>query len=209
MNTIEKFMQTYTAAEDAVLAEMTREAHVKLLMPRMLSGHVQGKFLEQISRMLRPTCILEIGTFTGYSAICLAKGLQPGGILHTIEINDERELMIQKYIEKSGNADKLKLHIGDALEIVKQLDCQFDLVFIDGDKRQYSRYFEAVIEKVRTGGYLLADNIFWDNKVLDPHTHTDSYTHGILDFMELTRNDTRVESVVLTMRDGLLLMRKI
>jgi len=209
MTTIEKFIQTYTSAEDSVLAEMSREVHVKLLMPRMLSGHVQGKILEHISRMLRPMRILEIGTFTGYSAICLAKGLRPDGILHTIEINDERETFIRKYLEKSGNTNRIQLHIGDALEIIKQIDCQFDLVFIDGDKREYPQYFETVIDRVPSGGYILADNIFWDNKVLDPQTHTDSYTHGILDFLELTRNDKRVEPVVLPLRDGLLLMRRI
>ncbi len=209
MISYDKFIEKYSAPEDSLLYELRRETHNNVLMPRMLSGQTQGKLLEMLSRMLKPKRILEIGTFTGYSALCLAKGLTEDGVLHTVERNDEREVIIRKYIEKSGNTNKIILHIGSAIDVVKHFDEPFDLVFIDGDKREYPDYYKLTAPLVKQGGYMLVDNIFWDGKVLNPEQHADYYTQGILNFLELANNDTRFESVVLPLRDGLMLMRRI
>lgn len=205
---LEKYILEHTDQEDTVLQELERETFLKVLRPRMLSGHLQGKMLELFSQMIQPKRILEIGTYTGYSAICLAKGLQKGGMLHTIEINDELESMAQKYFEKAGLKHQITQHIGDAITIIPSLNESFDLVFVDGDKREYSTYFDLVIDKVRDGGILIADNILWDGKVVEEVDPNDEQTQGILTFNEKIKNDPRVSQVILPIRDGLMLIRK-
>ncbi len=204
----EEFTGYYTEDEDIILQKLSRETHLTSLMPRMLSGHVQGKILEHISKMIQPEQILEIGTFTGYSALCLAKGLQKGGLLHTFEINDERETIIRKYIELSGNTERIILHIGDALEYIDNFEQKFDLAFIDADKKMYPQYYEKVFDKLKIGGYVLIDNVFWDDKVLSPETHTDQSTKAILRVLDMIKSDKRAEQVIIPLRDGLMLVRK-
>lgn len=205
---LEKYILEHAEQEDPVLQELERETFLKVLRPRMLSGHLQGKMLELFSQMIQSKRILEIGTYTGYSAICLAKGLQEDGMLHTIEVNDELESMAQKYFEKAGMKDQINQHIGDAKTIIPSLNESFDLVFIDGDKREYSTYFDLVIDKVRTGGILIADNILWDGKVVEEVEAKDEQTKGILAFNEKIKNDPRVSQVILPIRDGLMLILK-
>ncbi|MEA2107748.1 MAG: O-methyltransferase [Bacteroidota bacterium] len=205
---IEQFILEHSDPEDPLLAELNRETNLKVLRPRMLSGHLQGKILEMMSKMIRPQKILEIGTYTGYSAICLAKGLQKNGVLHTIEINDELEHYIRKYLQKAGLENIVKLHIGNALEIIPNLVETFDLVFIDGDKRQYSDYYHTLFDYVKPGGFILADNVLWSGKVIELESPDDEYTKGIFAFNELIAKDTRVEKVIIPLRDGLTLIRK-
>jgi len=206
---IEEYILNHSDAEDPILAELNRETNLKILRPRMLSGHLQGKILEMISKMIRPERILEIGTYTGYSAICMAKGLTENGILHSIEINDELEEIITKYIQKSGLQNKIKTHFGNALEIIPLLNETFDMVFIDGDKREYLEYYNLVLNFVNPGGFILADNVLWSGKVIEMETPDDEYTKGIFDFNNFLKNDTRVEKVILPLRDGLTLIRKL
>jgi predicted O-methyltransferase YrrM len=172
----------------------------------MLSGHFQGRFLAMLSLMIKPECILEIGTYTGYSAICLAEGLREGGILHTIDIDEERDAIVNKYIAKSGLQGKIVTHIGNALQLIPKLDMQFDLVFIDADKQNYCAYYNLVFDKVKKGGYILADNVLWSGKVVDANPDKD--TQALLDFNALVNGDTRVENILLPIRDGLMLARK-
>lgn len=206
--TINNYIEEHSEAEDPVLKELNRETNLKILRPRMLSGHIQGKILEQISKMINPKIILEIGTYTGYSAICLAKGLQENGILHTIEINDEIENFIKKYIQKAGLQKKIKLHIGDANKIVPSINDMIDLVFIDADKPQYIDYYNLVFDKVKKGGYIIADNVLWSNKVIKKIDKNDTQTKGIIDFNNYVHNDDRVENVIFPVRDGLMILRK-
>jgi predicted O-methyltransferase YrrM len=173
----------------------------------MLSGHHQGRFLSMISHMLIPKRVLEIGTYTGYSAICFAEGMSDGGVLHTIEINDENEDIIRKYIHQSGNSEKIILHFGDALEIIPEINETFDLVFLDADKDRYIDYFNLVIDKVRSGGIILADNVLWDGKVLEDDAK-DKESVGIREFNDYINNDDRIEHVLLTIRDGIMIIRK-
>ena len=205
---IEEYILNHSDDEDPVLAELNRETNLKILRPRMLSGHLQGKILEMLSKMIRPKRILEIGTYTGYSAICLAKGLKEKGVLHSIEINDELEEIITKYIQKSGLQNQINVHFGNALEIMPALNETFDLVFIDGDKREYLAYYELVLKYVKPGGFILADNVLWSGKVIELETPDDEYTKGIFDFNDFLKNDKRVEKVILPLRDGLTLIRK-
>ncbi|MCF8335878.1 MAG: O-methyltransferase [Bacteroidales bacterium] len=204
---IEQYILVHTENEDDLLHELYRETHKKVLHPRMLSGHMQGKLLEMLSKLMQPSRILEIGTYTGYSAICLARGLSEGGILHTLEINDELEDFINHYLERSGLNDRITLHIGDALEIIKSLPSPFDLVYIDADKREYPRYLEICKEKLRKGGCILADNVLWDGKIVHPDTN-DSHTMGIHRFNEMVKNDHALEQLILPVRDGLMMIRK-
>lgn len=206
---IEEYIIENSETEDPILAELVRETNLTKLMPRMLSGHIQGKLLEHLSKMISPENILEIGTFTGYSAICLSKGLKKGGFIHTIEINDENEPIISKYFNKSGINLFTKLHIGNALEIIPDIEAEFDLVFIDGDKREYSEYYKTVMPKLKKGGYILCDNVLWDNKVIDPPETFDAYTRGIVEFNRLVNSDSNVENFILPIRDGLMVIRKI
>ncbi len=206
---IDNYIAQNSSIEDPVLSELYRETHIKILNPRMVSGHPQGKLLEIISKIFFPTNILEIGTFTGYSAISLAKGLKPGGQLYTIDINDELETIVKKYIEKSGLSEKIKLHWGDALEIIPKLDVEFDLVFIDADKKQYIEYYNSIIDKLRSGGIILADNVLWYGKVLEDEKDQDPETKSIVSFNKMIRNDTRVENCIIPLRDGVSVIRKL
>lgn len=205
---IEEYILNHSDKEDPILAELNRETNLKILRPRMLSGHLQGKVLEMISKMIHPEKILELGTYTGYSAICLAKGLKDNGTLHTIEINDELEEIIRKYLLKAGIENKVKLHFGNAQKIIPQLNEQFDLVFIDADKREYLEYYHLVFDYVKTGGFILADNVLWSGKVIELELPDDEYTKGIFDFNRFIKDDDRVEKVILPLRDGLTLIRK-
>lgn len=206
---IDRYILEHSSPEDDFLWELDRETHLKVLRSRMLSGHLQGQILTMISSMIRPKCILEIGTFTGYSAICLAKGLAEDGRLHTIEIDDELEAISQKYFLKSGLSDRITQHIGDARKIIPSLNLKFDLVFIDADKREYCDYYQLVIDLIPVGGFLLADNVLWDGKVVDPEAASEEQTRGILIFNTLVQNDTRVRNVILPVRDGIMLVQKV
>ena len=175
----------------------------------MLSGHTQGRLLPMISKMIKPGTILEIGTFTGYSAICFAEGLTENGMLHCIEINPEYEEIIQRYIDNSGFHNKIKIHIGDALKIIPEFKEIFDLVFIDAGKEQYLRYYKLIFDKVKSGGFILADNALWDGKVLQEEKNIDKETRGIKEFNDFVQQDARVENFLLPFRDGLMIIRKI
>ena len=206
---MEKYILDHTKEEDSLLAELNRETYLKVIQPRMLSGHLQGKFLEMISCMINPKTILEIGTYTGYSAICLAKGLSVDGVLHTIEINPEFNVYSEKYFEKSGLKYKIRQHTGSALEIIPQMDEVFDLVFIDADKENYLNYYKMVFDKVKTGGFILADNALWDGKVLKNPNQQDKETKGIDQFNKYIQQDKRVENMLLPLRDGIMMIRKL
>ncbi|HWB62512.1 MAG TPA: O-methyltransferase [Chitinophagales bacterium] len=204
---IEKYIEGHSSPEDALLAKLNRETHLKIQMPQMLSGHLQGQFLAGISRMLQPGRILEIGTFTGYSALCLAQGLTPSGLLYTIDVNEELHTMVQSYIAKAGLNHKIKALVGDAQKIIPTLNETFDLVFIDADKLNYSNYYQLVIDKVRPGGYIIADNVLWSGKVLADKKDKD--TQAIDDYNKMVAADTRVENYILPLRDGLNIARKL
>ena len=200
------YAEAFSSPESVELKELNRETHAKVLMPRMLSGHLQGRLLAMFSRMCSPRRILEVGTYTGYSAICLSEGLSADGLLHTIDINEELLPMVKKYISKAGCENKIVLHTGDALRIIPSLNETFDLVFIDADKKNYSAYFDLVISKVRKGGIIIADNVLWSGKVLEPEKDMDADTRAISDFNKKVRTDSRVETVLLPVRDGLMVM---
>lgn len=205
---IAEYAEEHSSPEPYILKELYRETHLKMLYPRMLSGHLQGRLLSMISKMIKPESILEIGTFTGYSALCFAEGLKENGILHCIEINPEFEEIIRKYFKKSGFENKIKVHFGDALSVIPSLNDTFDLVFIDADKEQYLQYYQLVFEKVKPGGYIIADNTLWDGKVLK-NAKADKETHGIIEFNKFVKQDERVEKILIPFRDGLMIARKI
>lgn len=206
---IDAYMAAHSDAEPAWLAAIARETHVRTINPRMLSGHFAGRILKMLVRMVRPQRVLEIGTFTGYSALCLAEGLPADGHVDTIEIDDELEDFIRENIRQSPYAERITLHVGDALSIIPQLDGMFDFVFIDADKRAYRDYYELVLPKVPSGGFILADNTLWDGKVLLPNPPTgDHQTIEIKKFNDFVAQDERVEKVILPLRDGLTLMMK-
>jgi len=194
--------------EPPLLASLDRKAHVDLLRPRMISGHLQGRILKMLVRMQQPERILEIGTYTGYATLCLAEGLPEGGEIYTIEIDDEMEDFIRNQFDRSALKDKIHLHIGDALEVIPQLEGQFDLVFIDADKRDYCKYYDLVFDKVRKGGIILADNTLWNGKVLEEPHPNDKQTMGIILFNEMIAKDKRIEKVILPLRDGLTVIYK-
>jgi predicted O-methyltransferase YrrM len=204
---LEQFLLEHTTHEDPVLEDLYRETHIRFVNPNMATGHLQGKFLELISMMIKPENILEIGTFTGYSAICLAKGLKPGGKLITIELNDELNAFSHSYFCRAGAEGKITQLTGRAQDIIPGLDLMFDLVFIDGDKREYIEYYRLIIDKVKPGGFILADNVLWGGKVLEKET-TDPQTRGIIDFNEMIRKETIIDEVIIPIRDGLMLIRK-
>lgn len=206
--TLDEYILSHSDEEGALLAALNRDANVNLLRPRMLSGHLQGRVLKMFCRMLRPRRVLEIGTYTGYATLCMAEGLEEDACIHTIEINDEMEDFILKYLDRSPFRDRIELHLGDALQIIPRLEETFDLVFIDADKRLYSDYFELVFPKVRPGGLILADNTLWDGKVLEEPHPSDKQTMGILHFNEKIKEDPRVEKVILPLRDGLTMIWK-
>jgi predicted O-methyltransferase YrrM len=206
---LDQYILNHISPEDDFLNELDRETHLKVLRSRMLSGHLQGQILSMISCMIKPMCILEIGTFTGYSALCLAKGLAEGGQLHTIEIDDELESIAKKYFQKSGMASRIFQHVGDARQIIPTINQSFDLVFIDADKREYCDYYRLVFDHIPLGGFLLADNILWNGKVIDPDAADEEQTRGILDFNDLVQNDPRVRNVILPVRDGIMMVQKV
>ncbi|SMO39562.1 O-methyltransferase [Solitalea koreensis] len=203
---IDKYVDEHSDAEPEVLKQLNRETHLKVLMPRMLSGHYQGRVLSMLSKMINPKRILEIGTYTGYSAICLAEGLQEEGELTTIDINAELESMARTYFEKAGLANQINYIIGNAAEIIPTLNQTFDLVFIDADKKNNATYYDMVFDKVRTGGYIITDNVLWSGKVVDEKADKDTLL--IQNFNTKIQHDERVENVLLPIRDGLLIVRK-
>ena len=203
---LENYIEAHTSVEDDVLLELRRQTHLKILRPRMVSGPVQGQLLSMLCRMIRPEAVLEIGTFTGYSAICMARGLEQNGHVDTIERDDELEDFTRPWFSKAGVEDKITLHIGDALNVITTMNKTFDLVFMDGDKREYPAYYEAVIPKIKPGGFLLADNILWNGKVVESPDPGDEYTKGILKFNKMVKEDSRVEQVTLPIRDGLMMI---
>ena len=209
MSALDNYIEKMSSPEDALLHELERETYLRVLNPRMISGHIQGKLLEMIVRMIRPQRILEIGTFTGYSALSMAAGLPDGGVIDTCEVDDELEMMILDFFSRSKYADRLNLHIGSALEIVPQIGEVYDMVFIDGDKREYLAYYNMLFENnlVKSGSWILADNILWYGKVVEPVTKGDKQTQAIIDFNAAIAADSRVENVILPIRDGINLIR--
>ena len=204
---LELYIETFSTPEDPVLEDLYRQTHIRFINPNMISGHLQGKFLEFISFMIKPENILEIGTFTGYSAICLSKGLRPGGKLITIELNDELTSFAHSYFCRAGVESKITQLTGKAQDIIPGLDLMFDLVFLDADKREYIEYFKLIIDKVNPGGFILADNVLWGGKVVEDETN-DPQTRGIINFNTMIRNETKIEDVIIPIRDGLMLIRK-
>lgn len=203
------YCEAHTSEEDALLKKITRETQAKVLMPRMISGHLQGKMLELFAKMLQPKTILEIGTYTGYSGICLARGLGKDGKLITLDINDELETMVRGFFEESGLAAQIDYRLGNAREIIPTLDGPFDLVFIDADKFYYAEYFDLIIDKVRPGGIILADNVLWSGKILvEKGQKIDKDTQALLDFNRKIQEDPRVENILLPIRDGVMMARK-
>ncbi|MFA5973962.1 MAG: O-methyltransferase [Lentimicrobiaceae bacterium] len=205
---IEKYANDHTSDELPVLARLSRATHLQTHMPQMLSGHLQGAFLQMISRMIKPSAILEIGTFTGYSAICLAQGLQSKGRLVTIDCNPEMEDFAKPYFIEAGLAEKIRMIVGDATEIIGKLKGPFDLVFIDADKENYIKYFDMVFALVAPGGYILADNTLWYGRVIQPDAETDRETAGIVGFNKYIQQHKGVDNVLLPIRDGIMIVRK-
>ncbi|MDX8338446.1 O-methyltransferase [Draconibacterium sp. IB214405] len=205
---LHQYILDHIDEEDPVLTELDRETNLKVLGARMISGHLQGQVLTMLAKMIGPKTILELGTFTGYSAICLAKALPEDGKLITIEVDDELETLAAKYFEKAGVANLIEQKIGAATDLIPSLNQTFDLVFIDADKREYVEYYQLLIDKMNSGGYLIADNTLWNGKVLNKPRHDDGQTIGILEFNKLIKNDDRVEKVILPLRDGMTVIRK-
>lgn len=213
MDALEQYIHSHTSPEEALLHELDRETHLRVVQPRMLSGHIQGRLLELLVRMLRPRRILEIGTFTGYSALCMGAGLEEGGELHTVEVEDELEELAQSFFDRSPHGAKIRLHIGSALDIAPTLGGTFDLVFIDGDKREYPDYYRMLMGDrdgkplVHGGSVLIADNILWSGKVVQPIARSDRHTQALVEFNRMVAEDPRVENVIVPLRDGLNLIR--
>lgn len=204
---IQQYAEQHTSEESPLLRRINRDTHAQVMMPRMLSGHLQGRLLAMISAMIRPNRILEIGTYTGYSALCLAEGLASQGKLITLDINEELEGRVRNYIAEAGLQQSIDYRIGDAGTLIPGIDEVFDLVFIDADKERYSKYYDLVIDKIRPGGFILADNVLRDGKVLDEKTDKD--TRAIQEFNRKIQADPRVENVLLPVRDGIMLLRKV
>jgi predicted O-methyltransferase YrrM len=205
---LDDYVCKHTSEEDDLLKELNRQTHLKVLQPRMLSGHFQGRFLSMISKMIQPTSILEIGTYTGYSALCLAEGLKSEGKLLTIDKNPELEDFVRNFFEKSAYSENIEFVIADAMKYIPTIKQSFDLVFIDADKGNYLNYYKLVIDMIPSGGYLLADNVLWSGKVIDDKSVNDKDTKAIMEFNLYVMNDIRIENILLPIRDGLLLMRK-
>lgn len=213
MNALERYVREHTKPEAELLRQLDRETHQRMIAPRMLSGHVQGRLLEMLVRMVRPRHVLEIGTFTGYSALSMAAGLDEGARLDTIEVDDELEELAQSYFDRSPHGSKIRLHIGSALDIAPTLGAEFDLVFIDGDKREYPAYYRMLLGDdggkalVHSGTILIADNILWSGKVMEPVTRNDRHTQALVEFNCMVVEDPRVENVIVPIRDGLNIIR--
>ncbi|MFH6604723.1 O-methyltransferase [Maribacter algicola] len=204
---LEAYIQDHSEDEPKILQDLTRETHLKVLRPRMLTGHFQGRVLSMLSKMINPKSILEIGTYTGYSAICLAEGLQKEGRLHTIDINEELTALQRKYFDLSGYGTRIVQHLGNALDIIPKLEATFDLVFIDAEKMEYSKYLEGVLQKTTSGSIILSDNVLWSGKVVEPLDPKDKATKAVLDYNKKLKEDPRFETVLLPIRDGLTLSR--
>ena len=209
MDSLEKYVHAHSSPEDPLLTELDRQTHLRVLNPRMVSGHIQGKLLELLVKMMRPRNILEIGTFTGYSALCMAAGLDDGGVVDTCEVDDELEPLAQSFFDRSPHGCKIRMHIGSALEIAPLLGKRFDMVFIDGDKREYPDYYRMLMDGglLHSGSIMLADNILWYGKVVQPVQHNDRHTQALLEFNRMVAEDERVESVILPLRDGINIIR--
>ena len=202
-NKIEDYIRKNSSKEPKILKDLNKETYLKVLNPRMLSGHLQGRFLSIITKLIKPKKILEIGTYTGYSAICMAEGLIENGIIHTIDINEELVSIQNKYFAKSKCNNSIIQHVGDARSIIKNINEKFDLVFLDADKENYIEYYELVIEKVKKGGLIIADNVLWTGKVVEPKKDDDELTQYLIDFNKMINEDDRVENIILPLRDGL------
>jgi len=206
---LSQYAEKHTTPENNLLLNVNRNTHAQVLAPRMLSGHLQGRLLSLFSKMIKPQTILEIGTYTGYAALCLAEGLTKDGILHTIEINEELENRILQNWSQSIYEKQMQLHIGNALEIIPALNTPFDLVFIDADKENYSAYYNLLIDQMPSGGIMMADNVLWSGKVIDPEQLAeDSDTRELDKFNTLVQNDSRVENILIPIRDGIMVARK-
>lgn len=209
MDLLEKYIHEHSSAEDSLLHELDRQTHLRVLNPRMISGHIQGKLLELIVKMFRPKNVLEIGTFTGYSALCMAAGLEDDAVIDTCEVDDELESLAQSFFDRSPYGHKIHLHVGSALDVAPKLGKQFDLVFMDGDKREYPAYYDMLMDGglLHSGSVILADNILWYGKVVQPVAHNDHHTQALIEFNRRVREDERVESVILPLRDGINIIR--
>lgn len=207
-SSLEEYVRNFSDNEDPVLHELFRETHKKVLQPRMLSGHIQGKMLEMLTRMIKPHKMLEIGTYTGYAAICIAKGLPHNALLHTIEINDELEGFIRHYFDEAEVQNKIHLHIGKAQEIIPKINEKFDCIFIDGDKREYPEYLQICKKYLYEGGFIIADNVLWSGKVLEERQNVDKHTSGIQTFNQQVKNDPELFQVIFPIRDGLMIIQK-
>ena len=204
---LENYIEQHSEKEPELLAALNKETYQKVLLPRMLSGHFQGRVLSMLSKLIRPVNILEIGTYTGYSALCLCEGMQENGTLHTIDIKEELVDFQRKHFDKSPWGNQIVQHLGEALDIIPTLDLKFDLVFIDADKENYINYFELIVPKMNKGGIILSDNVLWSGKVLEPLHPKDISTKILLEYNQLLKNDPRVETVLLPIRDGLTVSR--
>lgn len=206
---MEQYIAEHIDKEPKLLADLDRYTHLKVLAPRMLSGHLQGTLMKMLIRMVNPRLVLELGTFTGYSALSMAEGLlRPDAHIHTVEIDDELEPIIQKFFDMSEHRDQLTLHIGDVADVLEEIDGQFDFVFIDANKRDYPKYYDLIMPRLNNGGYILADNVLWDGHVVQPIADNDLQTKAIVEFNNIVAQDERVEKVILPIRDGLTLIRK-
>ncbi|NAS29591.1 methyltransferase domain-containing protein [Flavobacteriaceae bacterium R38] len=204
---LEKYVADHSEDEPAILKELSRETHLKVLRPRMLSGHFQGRVLSLLTKIVYPKSVLEIGTYTGYSAICIAEGLPENGKIHTIDVNEELVEFQKKYFKKSGFQEKIVSYTGDALDLIPEMDLKFDLVFIDADKPNYSNYFDIIIEKMNPGGIILSDNVLWSGKVIEEHHKNDKSATALIAYNKKLKEDPRVETVLLPIRDGLTISR--
>jgi predicted O-methyltransferase YrrM len=204
---VEKYTTTHTTKESILLTELNRETWANVMTPRMLSGHLQGRILSMFSKLIAPENILEIGTYTGYSALCLAEGLKPNGTLHTLDINEEYTAVANRYFKKSNFSKNIQQHIGEALDIIPTLNCNFQLAFIDADKENYTNYFDAIIDKIDVGGLIIADNVLWSGKVI--HEQKDEETIALDKYNKKIVTSERVENVLLPVRDGLMISRKV
>ena len=204
---IDQYATDHTQKEPELLQKLNVETWQKALVPRMLSGHYQGRILSMISKLIHPENILEIGTYTGYSALCLAEGMQKNGVLHTIDHNEELEYLQHKYFNKSSYKDQIKTHVGEALDIIPKINKKFDLVFIDADKENYINYFHLIIDKMNAGGVILSDNVLWSGKVTETPNPKDKDTIALKKYNKLLVNDSRIETVLLPIRDGLTISR--
>jgi len=205
---LDVYIVKHSEDEPELLQQLNRETYQKILQPRMLSGHYQGRVLSMISKLISPKNILEIGTYTGYSALCLAEGIQPKGELHTIDINEELFDFQRKYFDKSRYGHLIIQHTGDALNIIPKLVITFDLVFIDADKENYTNYFNCVMDKLNSGGIIISDNVLWSGKVIEPVEKEDTSTKALIEFNDVLKNDSRIETIMLPIRDGLTISRK-